>query len=145
MKFIKNILVIVLCIAFSISAFAQQADKITGNWLNDARDAKVEIYKSGNKYFGKITWTKEMYASDGTLKKDTKNPNESLRSRTVANMVILSNFSFEEGEWIGGEVYDPKSGKTYKSKMKLNGTSLEIRGYVGSPMFGKTTTWTRVS
>ena len=119
---------------------------VKGIWLNNDKDAKVEIYRSGDKYYGKIVWTQNMYEADGkTLRKDSKNSDEQLRSRTIQNMVILSGFSYSAGEWTGGEIYDPKSGKTYKSKMRIKDSSLEIRGYVGSPMFGKTTIWTRLS
>ena len=126
--------------------FAQDPDMVKGVWLNDAKDARVEIYKTGDKYFGKIVWAQNMYEADGkTLKKDNKNSNDQLKNRTILNMVILSGFTYNDGEWTGGEIYDPKSGKTYSSKMKIKGTTLEVRGYVGSPMFGKTRTWTRVS
>lgn len=63
----------------------------------------------------------------------------------MLNLVILSGFICDDGEWTGSELYDPKSGKIYKSKMKLKEGTLEIRGYVGSPVFGKTTVWTKVS
>jgi len=137
-------------VAFLITSFAtifgQNPDLVKGIWVSDSKDAKVEIYKAGEKYFGKIVWAQNMYEADGkTLKKDSKNSNEQLQGRTILNMIILSGFTYGDGEWSGGEIYDPKSGKTYKSKMKLKGNSLEVRGYVGSPMFGKTTTWTRVS
>jgi uncharacterized protein (DUF2147 family) len=125
---------------------AQNADIVKGVWINEAKDAKIEIYKSGNKYSGKITWVKDMYEKDGkTMKKDNKNPDEKRRNQSIVNLEILSDFVYDDNEWTGGELYDPKSGKTYKSKMKVKGNVLEIRGYVGSPMFGKTTTWTRVS
>ena len=137
-------------VAFLITSFAtifgQNPDLVKGIWVSGSKDAKVEIYKAGEKYFGKIVWAQNMYEADGkTLKKDSKNSNEQLQGRTILNMIILSGFTYSDGEWSGGEIYDPKSGKTYKSKMKLKGNSLEVRGYVGSPMFGKTTTWTRVS
>ena len=107
---------------------------------------KVEIYRLGDKFAGKIIWTKDMYEADSkTLKKDSRNSDEKLRSRSILNLDILTGFTYDDGQWTGGEIYDPKSGKTYDSKMKIKGGSLEIRGYVGSPMFGKTTVWTRVS
>ena len=81
--------------------------------MNETKDAKVEIYKSGNKYFGKIIWGKEIFEPDGkTSKKDSKNSNEELRNRNMLNMIILSDFTYDDGEWTGGELYDPKSGKT---------------------------------
>ena len=49
-----------------------------------------------------------------------------------------------EGKWRGGTIYDPRDGKTYKCAMSLkpDGT-LEVRGYVGLALFGKTVVWTR--
>lgn len=142
----KFIVLTTVLVASLTSVFAQDADVVKGVWVNDEKDAKVEIFKSGDKYSGKLIWMKEMYEPDGkTLKKDSKNSNETLRSRAILNLVILSNFTYDDGRWTGGEIYDPKSGKTYKSRMKLKGDNLEIRGYIGSPMLGKTTVWTRAS
>ena len=42
-----------------------------------------------------------------------------------------------------GTLYDPKSGKIYHGQLKLNGNKLELRGYVGIPLFGETQIWTR--
>lgn len=141
----KFILFSVALFATAVNIFAQQADDVKGAWLNDEKDAKIEIYKSGDKYFGKIIWVKNLYEADGrTLKKDIRNPDEKLRNRSILNVNILTGLTYDDGEWTGGELYDPKSGKTYKCKMKLKSGHLEIRGYVGSSMFGKTTVWTRV-
>ena len=143
----KKIIVLVIALfACFTSIFAQGPDGVKGVWMNEAKDVKVEIYKSGDKYYGKVVWGKDMYEADGkTLKKDSKNSDASLRNRTVLNMVILSGYTYDDGDWTGGKIYDPKSGKTYDSKMKIKGGNLEIKGYVGSPMFGKTTVWTRAS
>ncbi len=141
----KKILIVLTVLFSSItSLFAQNADGVKGTWLNETKDVKVEIYRSGDKYAGKITWMKNVYEADGkTVKKDIHNEDASLRNRTLINLNILTSFSFDDGEWTGGSLYDPRSGKTYKSKMKLRDGNLEIRGYIGSPMFGKTTTWTK--
>lgn len=142
----KYVLILKMLIAVVAAASAQTADDIKGVWMSADKDAKIEIYKSGNLYSGRIIWGKDIYEQDGkTPRTDIKNSNTALRTRSMLNLVILSGFSYADGEWSGGELYDPKTGKTYKSKMKLKQNSLEIRGYVGSPMFGKTTVWTRVS
>jgi uncharacterized protein (DUF2147 family) len=119
------------------------ADAILGTWINEEKEGRIEIYKTGNQYAGRIVWLKEPNEPDGTPKKDKKNGNESLRKRNILNMVILSGFSYEDGQWKGGEIYDPKSGKTYSCNMKLKSNKLEIRGYIGLSLFGRTTTWTR--
>lgn len=48
--------------------------------------------------------------------------------------------------WSGGEILDPKNGKTYKLRLTLvdGGKQLEVRGYIGMPLIGRTQTWTRV-
>jgi uncharacterized protein (DUF2147 family) len=124
--------------------FAQNADKVLGVWLNAEKDAKVEIYKTGDKYFGKIVWGKNIYEPDGkTARTDIKNPDPKLRSRSLVNLVILTNFTYDDGDWEGGKIYDPKSGKTYSCIMRFKGDNLEIKGYVGITLLGRTTTWTR--
>jgi uncharacterized protein (DUF2147 family) len=48
-----------------------------------------------------------------------------------------------KGEWGGGSILDPKSGKVYKLKLKVEGNKLRVRGYVGMSMLGRTQTWVR--
>ena len=114
-------------------------DVILGEWLSQEKDGKISIYKQGDKYYGKISWGK----TPG--KKDVNNPDSKLRSRDIVNTVILQDFKFTGSAWEDGKIYDPKSGKTYDCilKVKDNNKVLDIRGYVGVPMFGRTSTWTR--
>lgn len=139
-----KLLSLTVCVFLSLAANAQTGKNIVGKWFNQEKDGKVEIYERGNKYYGKLIWMKDQFESDGkTLRKDSKNKDTKLRSRTLLNTVILNDFVYEDGKWTGGEVYDPKSGKTYSSEMKLKGETLEIRGYIGNPMFGQTSVFTR--
>ena len=141
----KKIITLTVILFTSLTAvFSQSPDAVRGVWLNENKDAKIEIYKAADKYAGKIVWTKDMYEADGkTPKVDKRNGVEALRSRPILNLVILTGFKYDDGEWEHGEIYDPKGGKTYSSKMKLNGDKLEIRGYVGFSAFGRTTVWSR--
>lgn len=52
----------------------------------------------------------------------------------------------DKGLWGGGDIVDPNNGKVYKARLKPidGGKRLEMRGYVGAPMFGRTQTWVRV-
>lgn len=67
------------------------------------------------------------------------------KDQPIIGMTILSGLRKDGNEYAGGEILDPASGKTYKSKAKLidNGARLEVRGYVGAPMFGRSQTWQR--
>lgn len=71
----------------------------------------------------------------------------SLKDQPVLGLKFLTGFKTSGGNvWTDGKVIDPENGKTYSGKMTLsdNGQSLELRGYVGAPIFGRTQTWTRV-
>lgn len=116
-----------------------KSDDILGEWLSEEKDGKVMIYKQGNKYYGKLSWLLR------SQKKDEFNPDPKLRDQLLMGKVILKEFNFEDGEWENGTIYDPKSGKTYSCVMKLtnNKQQLDIRGYIGMPMFGRTSIWTR--
>lgn len=144
----KVIYVFVLAFFSSIKMQAQvitEGDKVLGVWLSEEKDGKVEIYKAGNKYMGKLIWSNKMYEADGvTSKKDLKNAEEKLRNRNLKDLLLLTDFVFDDGAWTEGKIYDPKSGKTYSSTMKLQGNTLNIRGYVGISLLGRTTVWTRV-
>lgn len=126
-------------------SFAQKADDITGNWLNEEKDAKINIFRTtSGKYAGRLVWIRNAMEDDGkTPRKDSKNPDPKLRERDLQNLIILTGFEFDDDAWEDGKIYDPKSGKTYSSKMKLKGNTLEIRGYVGVSLLGRTTVWTK--
>lgn len=63
----------------------------------------------------------------------------------VVGLEILSGLSREGGEYVGGQILDPDNGKVYRSKLRLsdNGRKLDVRGYIGVPMLGRSQTWLR--
>jgi uncharacterized protein (DUF2147 family) len=141
----KLTLSIGMLLFFVLSVSAQNADAVLGKWLNPSGEGQVEIYKKGDKYFGKLAWIKFPNDANGKPKTDVKNPEESLRTRPELGLELLKNFTFDgDNVYEGGTIYDPKSGKTYSCKMTLNGKKLKIRGYIGVSLFGRTEEWTRV-
>ncbi|MCJ0742956.1 DUF2147 domain-containing protein [Pedobacter montanisoli] len=137
-------LFLIICLsAFMVSA--QSKDDILGKWINPSGEGQIEIYKRGDKYFGKLVWLKEPNDETGKPKKDVKNPKENLRNQSVLGLEILKDFSYENNKWTGGEIYDPKSGKTYSCNMTLKDhNTLNIRGYIGVSLLGRTESWKRV-
>ncbi len=133
---------IMVAFCFSITATllaAYTADSAIGTWLVPKGDAKVTIYKCGDKYCGKVSWLK----TPDDL--DVKNPDPDKRKNKIIGMDMLWGFTFKENEWVGGQIYDPDSGDTYKCKMWLKSDDkLNVRGYVGIPAFGRSEVWTRV-
>lgn len=140
----KMIMMMVLCVAVSAGAMAQNADAIVGKWLNPSGEDQIFIYKKGDKYFGKLGWIK-VPDKNGKPKVDENNPDPALRTRPVLNLELLKDFTFNGSTWEDGTIYDPKSGKTYSCKMTLkDNNTLKLRGYVGISLLGRTEVWTRV-
>jgi uncharacterized protein (DUF2147 family) len=133
------LLTLILTLGSFLVQANSNADAIVGEWLSQEKDGKIIIFKQGEQYFGKISWGKT------TGRKDGKNPDEKLRSRELLGAVILKNFKFTGSAWENGTIYDPNSGKTYDCilKIKDGNKTLDIRGFVGISMFGRTSTWTR--
>jgi len=127
--------------AFAQSGNLQKSDAILGEWINAEKDAKFEIYKKGDVYFGKIIW------GTGGDTNDTKNPDPKLRTRELVGLTILNDFVFEgKNTWKDGTIYDPKNGKTYSCQLTLKSADkLDVRGFLGFSLFGRTETWTRIN
>jgi uncharacterized protein (DUF2147 family) len=137
----KKIIAILLYLTLAQipSLAANNGDIILGEWISEPKDGKITIFKQGDRYFGKITWGKI------TGRKDVKNPDARLRNRDLVGTVILKDFVFKGDSWENGTIYDPHSGKTYDCilKVKDKNQKLDIRGFVGTAMFGRTSTWSR--
>ena len=129
----------------SAATFSQNADAVLGVWKNGEGTGMVQIYKKGDKYSGKIVWLKVVNDPDGTPRKDLNNPDEKLRTRPLRGLENLDNFVFKgESKWEEGRIYDPKTGNDYSCEMKLiDENTLEVRGYIGVSLFGRTDVWKR--
>lgn len=142
---ITNFLAIALLM--SIPALADQGDKLVGVWKPSEGTALVKIDKIGNKFYGRIVWLKEPNDENGEPKTDKNNPDESLRSTPLKGYRILKDFVYdaEENIWKDGTIYDPKNGSTYNCKIELKDeNTIEVRGYIGTSVFGRTDVWSRM-
>ena len=121
----------------------QNSDDILGIWYNEEKDGKIEVYQKDNKYFGKLIWV-DLKPGDNGL--DDMNPDPELKDKPLVGLVLLKDFVFDEDEYEDGQIYDPKSGKTYSCIMRLEeADKLYVRGYIGFSLIGRTTYWTRTN
>ncbi|MEA3426061.1 MAG: DUF2147 domain-containing protein [Bacteroidota bacterium] len=140
----KLIAIITVFFGTATMASASNADDIVGIWLSASGEGKIQIYKEGDRYFGKLYWMKEPNGPKGNPKLDNNNPDPALRNKPLLGLVILKNFRYDDGEWSGGLIYDPKNGKEYKSYIKLKDPqTLSLRGYIGISLLGRTELWKR--
>jgi uncharacterized protein (DUF2147 family) len=108
-----------------------------------AEKSLVRISDNGGVYTGKI----EKILSD---KPDAKclECSDERKDQPVQGMTIIRNVKAsadDKGLWDSGDILDPNNGKVYKVRLKLadGGKKLEVRGYVGAPLLGRTQTWIR--
>lgn len=140
MKKFKITLILLFLITFfsskinSTPLVTDEAEKIVGIWFTDDKTSKIQIYRTNNQFFGKIVWMSAVQSK------------EELKITPKIGYQIFKKFTFEgKNVWSGGQVSDPRSGMTVSGKMTLkNENTLNVRGYVGTPMFGKTVVLQRV-
>lgn len=123
----------ILAAAFLLAASAARAEGIDGIFQTQANDdgniGMVQFYDCGGKYCGKLV------KSFDKAGKEISTPNTG--KNIVAGMTDEGG-----GKFSGGTIWDPGADKTYKSRMQLNGKTLNVSGCVA--VFCKTQTWTRV-
>jgi uncharacterized protein (DUF2147 family) len=142
--------IITLVVLFFSVAFcngqSSEADKILGLWVTGSGKGRIQISKYGDKYGGKLVWLREPNDQSGNPKLDDKNPDPAKRKNPKIGLNNLLGFTYDgKGEYEGGTIYDPENGKTYKCIMTLkDDNTLDVRGYIGFSLIGRTDTWKRV-
>ncbi len=119
-----------------------------GRWYAEGGAAQVEIRTCQDGLCGRVVWLRSPWDEFGCELRDRYNPDATRRDRAVLGLDILSGLTTApdgDGIWRGGAIYDPGSGRTYSCQAELNGPDqLELRGYFGIPLLGRTTRWFRV-
>ena len=117
-----------------------------GTWKtidDETKQAKsyVEIFEKDGKLYGKVT----KILTKGKENAKCTDCSGALKNKPILGMQILSGLKKDGKEWNGGKIIDPNSGKEYKAKMSLNGNDkLDVRGFIGISLVGRTQTWQRV-
>ena len=139
-----------LVLAGTAFAAAAQSTSPAGAWktIDDATKKEksvVRIVDSGGVYSGRIEKLLEStMAPDAVCKECT----DDRKDKPVVGLLIVRNMkqsADDKSVYEGGDILDPANGKVYKAKMKLidNGSKLEVRGFVGISLLGRTQTWVR--
>ena len=138
-----------LLVAAAGSALAQTATP-AGLWktVDDStkRDKSlVRIVETNGVYSGKV---EKIIDPESPKDATCKECSDERKDKPVVGMTILRNVKASADDkdvFEGGDILDPNNGKVYRVKLKLidNGSRLDVRGYIGTPMLGRTQTWIR--
>ena len=129
------------------TAFAQATPVGLWKTIDDetkAEKSHVRISEADGVLSGRIEKLLDPKKQDSKCDKCT----DSRKDQPVLGMTILEGVKKdgEDNSWSGGTILDPNNGKVYKVRMspKDGGKALDVRGYIGMPLLGRTQTWLRV-
>lgn len=143
----KSIVTAALALA-ALASPAFAADPVEGHWLVQSGTAKVRVAPCATdkaKMCGTIVWLKNASDKAGQPVKDANNPDASQRAKPLVGLNMIRDFKpAGPGKWTGGKIYDPGAGKTYGSKMSVNGDgTLKVEGCIA--VVCQAQTWKRAS
>lgn len=118
--------------AMTVLAGAAWADPVEGTWkteVDDGNYAHIAMTTCGDKVCGKIA---EAFDANGPI-----------ASENIGKQLVWDMVPGGDGSYGSGQIWQPSTGKVYKSKMSLSGSVLNVSGCVGP--FCKKQTWTRVN
>ena len=135
-----------------VSTFAAaQAISAAGLWktVDDKTNKEkslVRIVETNGVFTGKV---EKIIDPDSPKDAVCKDCTDDRKDKPVLGLTIVRNMKQsvdDKAVFEGGDILDPNNGKVYSAKLKLvdNGTKLDVRGYIGLPMLGRTQTWSRV-
>ena len=141
----KKLIVLTLAVMFNVMAFAQSS---IGKWvtIDDKTNKKksiVELYKDGDKLFGKIIYLYPREGREPNAKCDKCTDDR--KGDPLVGLQLVRDLTWNGGAWEGGTIVDPETGKIYTCKMWVDSKDpdkLNVRGYIG-PFF-RTQTWVKV-
>lgn len=137
----KKIALAFAALFISVFSFAQ----IEGKWKtidDETGKAKsiVEISKNAKgQYVGKIVQLLQKPENNNCVK-----CSDDRKNKPLIGLEIIRGLKKSDAEFTGGTITDPKTGKTYKCTIKKDGDKLNVRGYVGFSLIGRTQTWHKV-
>ncbi|MDE2427381.1 MAG: DUF2147 domain-containing protein [Burkholderiales bacterium] len=144
----KKLGLLAVLLSLSIAPFAHADDSPTGLWKSiDDKSGKpkalIRITEIGGELQGRI---EKLFLEPDAEKEPKCVKCEGVnKDQPIIGMTILFGLKKDGDEYNGGKILDPGNGKLYSSKLTLieNAKKLNVRGYIGAPLFGRTQTWIR--
>lgn len=139
-------LLFALALTFGAPALAADLSPV-GTWttIDDATGkpkSVVQITEDNGKLQGKVL--EVLQSEQGPHPTCTKCEGER-KDQPIEGMTIMWDVVKDGDSWDGGRILDPKSGKVYKVKLTPtdNGQKLDVHGYVGFSLLGRSQVWER--
>jgi uncharacterized protein (DUF2147 family) len=136
--FATRLIAIVAGLAEMVAAAAGDAAAVAGRWRTDDGSAIVAIDRCGAQLCGVIARVLDPAAP----RTDVNNPSPAMRTHPLVGTIVLSELTLAGDEWRGGRAYDPKTGRSYRARLRLDAPDrLKVTGCVA--FFCRTRIWSR--
>lgn len=133
----KRVAILIAALAATPLAAAEPID---GMWVTQEKSGVVRVADCGATRCGRLAKFLEV-PPQGVDQRDVNNPDAMLRARKLLGLPILTGFKPDGDVW-RGTIYDPKSGKSYRSILRRkDARTLEVKGCIGP--FCQTQLWKR--
>jgi len=142
-----------ICLSLFVLQYAYAANSPIGYWktIDDVTGKPksiLHIYETNGALYGQIV---KIFPRPGYDQNELCSACKGSRhNKRIVGMVIMEGLKQSTNnlsEWSGGQILDPVNGKTYRCNIEVtdNGQQLNVRGYIGVPLFGRSQTWIKVS
>lgn len=148
MSLIKIGIAALISVLFTLSSYASNNldSSPIGYWksLDDVTGKPksiIQIWKTDDDVLmGKVIKIFSKKEREDLIKKN-------LGKQSIVGLVVLSGLKASQTRWINGKLFDPENGKTYKCTLRLadKGKKLNVHGYIGIPLLGRSQVWERVN
>ncbi|HJP98512.1 MAG TPA: DUF2147 domain-containing protein [Rhodanobacteraceae bacterium] len=148
MRIVVRSALMALALLLATAYAATESATPVGTWtqVDDATGKPKSIIEISEQPDGALQGVVKqvLFSDQGTNPKCEKCEGER-HNKPVVGMTIMWGVKKDGDQWDGGQILDPNNGKIYKVKLELadNGQKLDVRGYIGMPLLGRTQTWMR--
>ena len=144
MRFLAALLLLVPLLVWA----QEQGASPIGLWrtIDDATGkprALVRLYEQDGKIFGRV---EQSLVPDEPPDQVCDRCTDERRGLRKLGLVIVRNMQPDGDVWSGGDILDPDNGKVYSCRLRVvdDNRSLEVRGFIGISLLGRTQMWERV-
>jgi uncharacterized protein (DUF2147 family) len=143
----RLLVVFLLLVPLWVGAQAGESGSPVGLWrtIDDTTGkprAVVRIYEQDGKLFGRV---EQGLMPDESPDQVCDRCTDERRGMKKLGLVIIRNMQRDGDTWSGGDILDPDNGKVYSCRLRVvdDNRSLEVRGFIGISLLGRTQMWER--
>jgi uncharacterized protein (DUF2147 family) len=148
MRFLATVALLLVSAASVIAAGASDARLASPVGLWQPLDGAgrplglIRIFESNGLYYGRI---EPSSPTDDRTARCTRCTGDR-HNQPIIGLVLMRHLRLENGQYVGGDILDPDTGRVYGCKFRLTdgGHALIMRGFLGISLLGSSQTWKRV-